>query len=816
MKEDFRYAVRMLAQKPAFTLVLIFALALGIGANSAIFSVVDAVLFRSLPVDRPERLVRVFAVEERFENSTSSYPVYEDYRDQANLFSGLAAYADFNPVHLSAAFGKPERVMSALVTGNYFQVLGVKPLSGRLILPSDDRGATNNVVVISYRLWRKFFASDQKIIGATVNINLHPFVVIGITKSDFFGIGLGSFPDLWVPISSISQTLPEFSDLFHSRQFSWLDIVGRMKPGVSTAQAQTQLDVIAKRRAVSQKADEKDPLARVVSANTASLDSSRREELSRISWLLLIAVILLLLISCSVAGGLLLVRAESRNREIAIRKAVGASSYRIVRQLIMESLLLSLLGAIAGLLLASWLIDLLPTTISQNAPFPLEASHGILDLRVIVFTIVVSVFSGLLFGAAPGLHLAKAEVVPVLKDETLFRRFRRLNLRNGFVVLQISLSVILLIASGLLLRTLWKANEISAGFNPDQAIMASVDLSRQGYSHESGSEAFTRLLNELKRVPAFRSVALARTIPVQDSGMLVSLKFGPNGQIMGSGPQANVDLNIISQGYFQTLGVPLLAGRDFTRFDTNQAPMVAIINETMARKFWPKKNAVGQFIKGFGRGNRTVEIIGVARDMKIHDLRELPPPVIYVPLSQSYMPGMTILIRTSLPAGAAFSSLRTAMNAVDKELPIFQLATLREHLGATLMQQRVLAWLLSGFAGIAVLLALAGLYSLIAYTSAMRTCEFGIRLAIGAQRSDVMKLVLSQGAALAFIGLGLGTLVALLLTRLLSNLLFGVSPTDPLTFCTIIILMTLVCMVASYFPARRATRVDPVEALRYE
>jgi predicted permease len=584
---DVNYALRVFWKKPGFTLVLIISLALGIGANTAIFSMVDAVLFRQLPVQDPGRLVRIYSKPDFADGglSNSSYPVYEDYRDQSDVFSGIATYSDSVAVDVSRSSEKPQRVYAMLASGNYFSLLGARAAQGRLFSPQDDRPDSNSVVVLSYRAWHRVFGGSNSIVGAQITLNRHPFTIIGVAQPEFLGLNLEDIPEMWLPVSTVAAAMPDFADLnpLQERGFSWLSMIGKLKPGVALVQAQAQLDTIAKRREARQKNERHtDPYPQLVPAQTAAIDPGNRAETSRLSWILLAIVALVLMVSCAVCAGLLLVRAESRQKEIAVRRAIGASSSQIVRQLLVESVLLSLLGAAAGILLAGWVMDVLLASIPPGFPIPLDASAGILNLRVLLFSIALSVVSGVVFGLAPAIRSARTDLIGPLKNQAtlLFERFRAFNLRTVFVMVQLMLSVMLLIAAGLLIRTLHNATAQNPGFDPDGGLLASIDISRQGYTEETGRPAFEKLLEQVRNLPGVRSAALAKSVPVQNSGMRVTM------DVPGPHPQNDVqlDLNIVSAGYFSTLGVPVLTGRDFSSSDQKKSPRVVIYNQAMAKK----------------------------------------------------------------------------------------------------------------------------------------------------------------------------------------------------------------------------------------
>jgi predicted permease len=813
---DVRYAVRALAGSPGFTCGAVVALALGIGANTAMFSLVDAVLFRPLPVQRPSELVRIFSSNEDHRDlSNQSYPVFTDYRDGSDAFAGLAAYADAEPAHLSTGTGKPERVVSALVTGSYFPLLRIRPELGRLLGEDDDRQRGGHpVVVLSHATWRRRFGADPSVVGKSVRVNGHPFTVVGVTPAGFWGVGLTSLPELWIPLAMAAQVSPALAqnDAVWGRRLSWLDIVGRLKPDVTVAQAQAHLDVIAARRASGQPPGERDRWAAVVSATQAALDPySGERATARTSWILLGVVALVLLIACVNASGLMLVRAERRQRELAIRMAVGASRARIVRQLLAESLLLSAMGGLAGLLVAAWGADLVD---ASDLLVPADLATPLLDPRVLAFTTLVAVSASVLFGLLPALRASRTDLIPALKREasSLSWRARRVSLRHAFAVAQVALSIVLLAGTGLPLRTLHNASRVDPGFQAERALVASFDLARQGYRPQQGAAVLDRLLVRARSLPGVEAAALARNVPVSSSGMRISLR--PEG--FTSDPEPHVDYNVVTPGFFQALGIPFLSGRDFEERDAQAAPGVAIVNDAFARRFWPDGDAVGRRLGGLGPGGGEAVVVGVVRTAKYRSLREDPRPVVYVPLRQAYLPRMTIVLRGAVHPDALVQPLAAAVEGLDPDLPLFAVRPLRDQLAAALARERALARLFGAFGALALVLAATGLYSVVAYGAELRTREFGIRMALGADPRSVARLVQGQGLALAAVGLVLGLAACLPLTRAIERLLFGVTPLDATTLAAAAALLLSTCLTAVHVPARRATRVDPATALRAE
>jgi putative ABC transport system permease protein len=818
---DLRYAIRMLARHPGFAVASILALALGIGVNTTIFGFVDGLLFRPLPVERLDEVVRIGAVDpERDPHDlyNSSYPIFIDYRSEATAFEGLAAYTDSNAMNLSLGEGQPERLTGAIVSGEYFQVLRTKAWRGRLITGDDDRVVGGHpVVVISYGLWRRLFGSGDRTIGQKIHINSYPFTVIGVAPPGFVGVSLDNLPELWVPMAMTNQAMPglpaDFAPLT-SRHFFWLNLVGRLKPGMTIPQAQSQLDVIATRRAAGEPREDREPFAKVVSAASLVTQTESSVRYRRMSWVLVGVVGLVLLIACADAAGLLLVRAEQRQKEIAVRLAMGATRGRIIRQLLVESLLLAALASVAGVLLASWsgagLLTLLPTD------FPLTPTIGspTSEPRVLLFTVLVTLTAGLAFGLAPAWRASRPALVPALKQEATALGRRRVSLRHVFVVGELALSVLLLVGAGLLVRTVHAFTKISPGFDTTSVLVASTDVALQGYSEERGRAFFDALRTRVAALPGVTSAALGRMVPVQSSGMRVT--FNTPGT-KASGPDGPVaDYNPISPDFFRTLGIPVVQGRDFGAGDIAAAPHVLIVNRALVRKYFGGRSPLGIHLADFGPAGNNPEIVGVVDDARYRTLRDEAAPMIYAPLAQNFMPGMSLVVKTQVPPASLEASVREAVASLDAELPLYGVQTIGERMRASLEVERLLAWLLAAFAGLAVVLATAGLYGVISYVTTLRTKEFGIRLALGATSRQVYRLVLRQSLVLVTAGLGLGLLLAGAVSRLLTSLLFDVSPTDVMTYTTVVGLLSLVGVAAAMWPARRAARISAATALRYE
>jgi predicted permease len=813
-----RGAVRGALARPGSSSLVVAALALGIGATTAMFSVVDAVLFRSLQAERPHELVRVVATDEtRTEQFNHSFPVYTDYRDQSDAFASLAAYSAWQAVHLSTGGRVPERVTASLATSNLFDVLGLRPQHGRLLRPDDDRPGARPVVVLSDRSFRRRFGADPGVVGSSVRVNGNAMTVVGVAPRGFTGVALDSLPELYVPIVHLPLVEPEHASEkpLETRRMIWLDIVGRLRPGVSLAQAQASLDLIATRRAAAQPEDEKDPMALVLKAAEAMLGPEQGRTTRRLYWLLLGVSTLVLLIACADAASLLLARGERRRRELAIRVAVGASRGHVVRQLLAESLLLAGAAALGGTLLAAWGAEALVAAVPPEVALPVDAATPVLEPRVVAVAVLAGLAAGLVAGLTPALRGSRSPVLEGLRDEAWATTSgRRATLRNGLVVAQVALSCVLLVGAGLLLRTLQNLNRLGPGFEPRGLVLASFELARQGYDAAEGALKHEELLRAVRATPGIESASLARSAPVQASGMRVS--FQPDGYVAAAGERIDADFNVVTPGHFATLGVTLVRGRDFEAGDVAGAQRVAVVSRALAEKYWPGRDAVGQTIRDLGPASGTFVVVGVAPDLKLRQLNEEPRQVVYASLPQWYMSRMTLVARSPLGERETIAAVRRAVASVDPELPLFRVRTLEDHIAASLARERLLALLFSGFGALALALSWAGLYGLVSFVTALRTREIGVRVALGAGTDDVVRLVVGQSLRLAGTGLAIGLASALALARVLSSQLYGVSPSDGPTLAAVALLLLAASAVAGHLPARRALRVEPSTALRHE
>lgn len=835
LRQDIRYAIRMLAKNSGITALAVLALALGIGANTAIFSLVNAVLLRPLPgVTDADRLVQFERIQRGRVMYNFGYPDYLDYRDRNQSFSGLAAHCatpvsftgvSFTGVSftgVSFAGSATERIRGDLVSGNYFSVLGVKPALGRLLLPEDDLApGVHRVAVLSYDLWQSAFNSDQNAVGETINLNGYDFTVLGVAAKDFKGTVTGSSYDVWVPMAMQRQIIPRMSSgILGDRSAGWISLFGRLKPGILPEQAQAEMRTIASQLEGSYPATNEGRSLNVITG--FGLDADDRADLRRFLGLLLGVVGLLLLIACGNVANLLLVRATSRRREIAVRLALGATRARLMRQLLTEGLLLSVLGGALGLLLAPWTASLIVAL--QQPAYALRGADLNPDLRVLAFTLFVSLLTGIVFGLAPALQSSKPDLVTSLKDGAKPAGQRRPQLQKMLVVSQVSLSLVLLIGAGLAIRTMQKALATDKGFETENLLLMSLDLSIQGYTEPRGKEFYDQLIKRLETVPGIQSASLAKTVPPNDWSDRLNIFYEgqapPQEALRGRDDLGlKVDANIIAPHYFRTLRIPLIQGREFTDQDKEGAPAVAIISEKLAQKLWPDESAIGRRIAipfYAGPPRPSVEIIGVAKDTKYRSLMTETPLLLYLPESQNYDGRATVAVRTATDATKFVSAIRNEVKALDTNLPLFAVKTMSDQIASTLWQQRMAAGLIGIFGLLALVLAAVGLYGVIAHSVAQRTQEIGIRMALGATSKDVLKLIVKEGLTLAIAGVAVGIAVALACTRLMSSVLYGVAANDTATFIVASALLAVVALAASYIPARRATKVDPSVALKYE
>src|SRR6266540_108251 len=804
--QDLRYGARMLRKKPRFTLIAIITLALGIGANTAIFSLVNTALLRPLPVERPEQLVSINNVSLNI--PVISYPNYRDFRDRNNSFSGMLAYR-YTTLGLSNN-GVNERVWGYLATGAYFEVLGVKPALGRFFTPDDDKSpGAHPVAVITYDCWQKRYAGDPQVMGKTVIINGRNFTIIGVAPQGFYGSEIIYRPEIWFP-SMMQAQIDGWSEL-ETRGSPTFFAQGRLKPGVTMSQAEAELKTIAAQLAREFPNDNE---GMTVTLSPAGLFGAwMRGPIIGFAGVLMAVVGLVLLLACTNLANLLLAHATERRKEIAIRLAIGAGRWRLVRQLLTESVALAALGGAFGLALAYWLVD---AVMAFKPPLDIPLTTELhLDARVLLFTIAVSLLTGVVFGLLPALQATKPELVPALKDETSIGGYRRSWLRSGLVVMQVALSLVLLICAGLVLRGLQNAQRLSPGMVAQGAVEMSFDLGLQGYDGPRIQQFKQQILARARVLPGVQAVGLTDFVPLSmnmnNNAVYIEGQPAPQG--------ANVPLAMTSRatpGFLAALGTQLLQGRDFTEQETEAKQRVAVVNETFARRFWLGQSPLGKRFSFEGAAGPWIEIVGLMQDGKYFSLSEEAQSFVYVNLRPDSGSFLTLVARTAGDPQALIAALRREFQQLDANLPVYNVKTLTEHMAVPLFPGRVAATLLGSFGLLALLLAAIGIFGVMSYAVTQRTREIGIRMALGANAAGIFRLVVGHGLTLTAIGLGIGLAVAVAGTRLLATLLFGVSATDPLTFAVIALLLALVALLACWIPARRATKVDPMEALRAE
>ncbi|MBL8190479.1 MAG: ABC transporter permease [Acidobacteria bacterium] len=809
--QDIRFGIRRLLKSPAFSLVAILSLALGIGANTAIFSLVNLVLFRPLPVPNPEQIVSIAAVGKEGAMAAHSYLNYVDLRDRNNVLSGLLAYR-FAPMSMSRN-GNNEKVWGYLVSGNYFDVLGVKPVRGRTFSPEEDKTRLSHpVVVISHSLWQTRFGGDANIVDSDILINGKQFKVIGVAPAGFKGTEVVYTPEIFVPFAMQKWIEPE-SDYLDARGVQNIFLVGRLNPGVSPAQADAALKLQAAQLAKEYPNDNEGLSYEVIPPGF--ILPQIRSGMLGVSAALMGLVGLVLLIACTNLANLLLARAAERGKEIAIRLSIGASRARIIRQLLTESVLLAVAGGLVGVMLARWIIDVL---IGLKPPIDIPITIELhVDWRVLVFSMVVSVVTGVLFGLVPALQATRTDLVSALKDVVSQSGVRRSWLRSSLVVAQIAVSLLLLVAAGLTLRALQQLQTLNPGFTPDNAVMMSFDLSLQGYKTEDGVPWRKQLLRRIESLPGVQSASFTDYMPL--SMNYNSQPILIEGQPQERGANAPTAMNAdVSLRYFETIGTPLLAGRDLNEQDQEGKTRSVVVNETFARKFFPganpMENALGKQFRTSPE-RKPWQIVGVAKDGKYWNIGESPRAFVWFPLGDQ-LAYNTMLVRTTVQPETVIGAIRNEIRQMDANLPVTDVKTLREHMNLSLFPARAVAALLTAFGLLALTLAAIGIYGVMSYSVAQRTREVGIRMALGAQRSDVLRLMLRQGMTLAAIGMAIGLTAAFVLTRLLANLLYGVSSTDAVAFIGVTLALGLVVMIACLIPASRAAKVDPMIALRYE
>jgi predicted permease len=814
---DLRYGFRLLGKYPRVTVWAVLSIALGVGANTAIFTLVHALLLKPLPVTEPARLIALWGSEEKSSGGSMSffpisYPNFLDFREQNRSFSGLFAYRRH---HLSFSQGKgdPELVVGQIVSTNYFDVLGVKPILGRGFTPGPDRAMGGEpTIVLSHGLWQSRLGGDPAVIGSTLTLDQRAFTVIGVAPPGFRGPQISPPSDFWVPMTMFKE-LSSRAALMDQRIWGLFSIMGRLKPGVTLAQARSDMAAISSRLRQTYPEDNEGAGVTLLPLTETMIDPNQRHLFTRSAGLLMAAVGVVLLIACANVGNLLLARTTNRRKEIAVRLAVGAGRGRLVRQLLLESAALALVGGTLGLLLA-----LGGTRLLWSLRPPLLARSSVdlgLDPQVLAFTLGLAVLTSILCGLAPALQAAKTDLLSAIKSGggLLERGHGGFSLRDFLVAAQVALALVALAGAGLLVSSLRHFQRVDPGFHAESLVSMGFDLQAQGYDEARGRELYRRLLERLASFPGVRSATLAHnellSTPPDVDKVILEGEGVEQGRI--------VLFDAIGPHYFQTLGIPILRGRDFDASDRQDGRPVAVINQTMAESLWPGRDPVGQRFRltseeGF------LAVIGVAGDSKYVSLGEPAQPYVYFPLEQRYRPIVTLYVDTAAQGGPAslLNPVRRAVQEQDRSLPLLDVSTVQSRIESSLWPQRMRATLLAGLGLLALVLAGVGIYAVTSYSVRQRRKEIALRVALGAQSGDVVQLILKRGMTVVGAGLVLGLAVVIGSTRLLAGVLFGVSATDPVALGGTVLLLAGVALLANYLPARRATRDDPKIALQGE
>ncbi len=812
LTQDCRYGVRVLRKSPGFAAIAVLTLALGIGANTTIFSWINSTLLNPVPgLTRSSEVVSL-ALSKPDENPFPfTYPDLEAMRDGQQSFTGIAA-CSFAQMSLKGK-SKPQRVFGMVASANYFDVLGVRPIIGRGFLPEEDtKPGGAPVAVISYPLWQTHFAANPNIEGQTIEINEHPYTIVGVTPAEFQGSQTGVRTEVWVPIMMQAQLNP-LGDLLHDHHQFWLLGFGRLKPGVTLQQAQQEMTLRLQPEVKAYPEEHKGHDAVTVYPlwrNPFGLNLF----MSKLLPALMCIAGLVLLLACVNVANLMLVRAVGRRREIAIRMALGVSRWRLVRQLLVESLIVSLAGGVVALVITLWtqgtLMKFMPVT--EDIPLSLTVNA---DRTVLLATLLISALTGVIFGILPALRSSGVAPAAVLKEETgsASGTLRKARLASSLVVAQISLSLLLLVCAGLFIRSFRSAQQIDPGFNPHNVLIASYDLFTAGYSDSTGAEFDRQLVSKLESLPGVQSAALSDREPLSFGGGSTSVK--PEGYVSPANESMETQASIITPNFLQTMQIPIMKGRDFTLQDTKSSQRVVIVSEAFANRYWPNQEPLGKQLNS-DFTHEWFKVVGVARDAKERGLNEKPMPFVYLPLYQIYRPTMIINARVAGDPMTFANTIQKAVHDMNPELVVYDMTTLEVRSQFASFGQRIAGTFVGAFGLLALALAAVGIYGVTSYTTRQRTHEIGIRVTLGATKRDVLRLVLGHGMKLMLIGVGVGLALAVASTRFLGPLLLGVTSTDALTFSSVAILLCAVAMFACFIPARRATRVDPIEVLRYE
>jgi predicted permease len=805
--QDVRYALRNLRLSPGFSALAILTLALGIGANSTIFSWINGTLLNPIPGSfNTSNLVTLNRSTQLRAARDFSYPDYLDLREQNHSFSGIAASA-FRPVDITGG-ARPEHTWATLASANYFDILGVRPILGRGFLPAEDQtpgGST--VVVLSYRLWQARYGGDRSVIGRQVQIDQHSYQVIGVAPPTFQGSQTGVQTDMWIPVVMCRQIVSS-KDRLHARDINWLVLQERLAPGVTIEQAQGEMDSLMKHLAASYPDQHQGDAAVTVFPLWRGPFGANMYLYVLLPMLMAIAAFVLLL-ACANVANLVLVRAVSRRREVAVRLAVGATRWRLVRQFLVESILLAVAAGAVAMMITAWTAGafgrFIPPT---NIPVGLNIQ---VNATVLGVTFLISVLAGVIFGVLPALRASDLSPMAVLKEDSNSSSgsIRKARLSSILVVAQLALSLLLLVCSGLFIRSFAAAQKVDTGFNPKSVYLGSLSLFSAGYNSKTGTEFYRQLLAKIRQIPGVKSVTIADWTPLGYSTN--STVVEPEGYVPQ--PHESMDIKEASVGpdYLHVMQIPILAGRDISAQDTEDSQTVAVVNQSFVDHYWPGQSPLGKIVATEGMH---FTVVGVAQNAKYDRLDELTRPIIYLPIIQDYSPYGIIHARVSGEPLAYAKPIEKVVRDLNGELPVFDESTLERQVEIGSMGQRIAGTFVGLFGGLALILAAVGIYGVIAYTTRQRTHEIGIRLALGANERDIFRLVLGRGVQLILFGLGIGFVLSIILTRFLRALLFQVGATDVITFVTVGALLSAVALLACYVPARRAMRVDPMVALR--
>jgi macrolide transport system ATP-binding/permease protein len=819
---DVRFALRWLRRSPAFTLVAIASLSIGIGFNTALFTLVDAILFKPLPVERPDRLVDVFTTGgDGDQYATSSYPDFLDYKAQNDVFTDMLAYS---PAMNAVKFGDRSRLaMGETVTGNYFQLLGVKALHGRTLLPDDDQPGAARAAVISYRLWNREYGASSSVVGQTIRIHGQPYTIVGVAPRAFTGLVPLLAPEVWTPIAYVDEvepggimsTVPSPGNTrLERRGTRWMFVKGRLKPEASYADAAANMTLIGKRLQTAYEQSNRRFNISTVPTKDVHIHPMADRALRPVGFGLMFVVGLVLLIACANVASMLLARASGRQKEIGIRLALGASRARLVQQLLSESVVMAVLGAAGGIAIA-WALTRLAVSISLPIPIPIAITLNI-DGRVLLFTAGVTLFAAVVAGLAPALKATRPDLANELKSDVAATQAggRRWTLRDGLVVAQIAVTMVLLVAAGLLTRSLVAAQQVGTGFQVAGVAVLSAEMDMLGYDAARAKTFYDTALARIRAIPGVEAAAVAGRLPF-------AINYNRNHVFLPDQQQpdskgAVIDVAAVSAEYFATLGIPIVQGRNFGPADTPSAPGVVIVNDAFARKYWPNENPLGKRFRVTTYDGRQVEIVGVTANYKVSTIGEATTPYIHYAVSQRPSGGLSIVARTRGDAGALLNAMRHELTALEPNVIFLDNQTMEAQVAATLLPAKMGAVSVSAVGIVAMLLAAIGLYGVIAYAVARRTREIGIRMALGARPSAVVGLVMKQGLVLTMVGVGVGALLSLGAAKAVAGALYGVSSFDAVAWGAAIVTLFVVSALANLVPARRAAIVDPSSALRSE